>query len=109
MIWLAVFLLFIAALCATVCVVGWLALAVTEGVLSCLSKMFENLRGERPIIGLLYLVPLKLFVSAIAHWIIVRPETREQLWRFATEEHVSVSDYVESVLLQHFAKKAGDK
>ena len=36
----------------------------------------------------------------------VRPETRKQLWLLAAEAHVSVSDYVENILLQHFAKKA---
>jgi hypothetical protein len=31
----------------------------------------------------------------------VQPDTRAQLWRLAAEDHVTVSDYVEAVLLRH--------
>jgi hypothetical protein len=49
----------------TLYVVGWLVLAVTQGVLTCITKMLENLSGGRPLLGVLYLVPLWLFASGI--------------------------------------------
>jgi hypothetical protein len=72
MIALGLFLFLVAVLCAIVCAAlfaVWLFASVASGVLSCLSKMLENLSGGRPIVGFLYLVPLALFGLAIAHWL----------------------------------------
>jgi predicted HicB family RNase H-like nuclease len=32
----------------------------------------------------------------------VRPRTREELYRLAAAEQITVSDYIEAVLIQHF-------
>jgi len=36
----------------------------------------------------------------------VQPDTRAQLWRLAAEAHLTVSDYVEAVLLRHFKSRS---
>jgi hypothetical protein len=46
--------------------------------------------------------PGRLALGKITIALRVRPSTREKLWQLAAKEQITVSDYAEAVLIQHF-------
>jgi hypothetical protein len=66
MIWFILFLLGI--LCAIVCVAAlfvWLWTGALLGLLKCIERSLTNLGGGHVIVGLLYLIPASLLLSAL--------------------------------------------
>jgi hypothetical protein len=66
MLWLILFLLgVLSALLCVVALVLWLATAVAQGVLTCVTRSLGSFNDGRSIIALLYLIPAGLLISVI--------------------------------------------